>query len=88
MPEGLSPTEAGKGLAEHAEQAERGAEDDPTAVGSRSHSRISIIEASLLAVVAVLAAYSGWAAAKWSTDSSLSLAASQRGSGGIERCEH
>ena len=71
MPEGLSPTEAGKGLAEH---AERDTEQDATAPGSRAQRRISIIEASLLAVVAVLAAYSGWAAAKWSTDSSLSLA--------------
>ncbi len=71
MPEGLSPTEAGKELSEH---AERGAAQDQSAPESRAHRRISIIEASLLAVVAVLAAYSGWAAAKWSTDSSLSLA--------------
>ncbi len=71
MPEGLSPTEAGKELAEHVER-EKG--HDETVTESRSHRRISIIEASLLAVVAVLAAYSGWAAAKWSTDSSLSLA--------------
>ncbi len=71
MPEGLSPTEAGKELAEH---IERNAEHDEKSPESRAHRRISIIEASLLAVVAVLAAYSGWAAAKWSTDSSLSLA--------------
>ena len=35
---------------------------------------ITIIEAVLLAVVAVLAAYSGFAAAKWGTESSLQLA--------------
>ena len=40
----------------------------------RRNRAISIIEASLLAIVAVLAAYSGWAAAKWSTESSLNLA--------------
>jgi hypothetical protein len=33
-----------------------------------------IIEAVLLAVVAVLAAWSGFAAAKWGTESSLALA--------------
>lgn len=42
---------------------------------SRSQDRrISIIEASLLAIVAVLAALSGYAAARWSTESSNLLA--------------
>jgi hypothetical protein len=65
--EGLSPTEAGKALAEHAdhEEYEREKQRDRT---------ISIVEACLLAIVAVLAAYSGWTAAKWSTESSLALA--------------
>jgi hypothetical protein len=67
VPEGLSPAEAGKGLREHIELDEEERE-------KRRNRRISIIEASLLAIVAVLAAYSGWAAAKWSTESSLSLA--------------
>ena len=67
MPEGLSPVEAGKGLKEHVELLEEEHE-------KRHDRRISIIEATLLAVVAVLAAYSGWAAAKWATESSLSLA--------------
>ena len=67
MPEGLSPVEAGKGLKEHVELAEEERE-------KHRNRTISIIEASLLAVVAVLAAYSGWAAAKWATESSLSLA--------------
>ena len=67
MPEGLSPVEAGKGLEEHAERDEEECE-------KHRNRTISIIEASLLAIVAVLAAYSGWAAAKWATESSLSLA--------------
>ena len=41
---------------------------------STSTRRLTIIEAALLALVAVLAAYSGFASAKWGTDSSLKLA--------------
>ena len=67
VPEGLSTTEAGRGLAEHAERDEEERE-------RRLNRTVSIIEASLLAVVAVLAAWSGYAAAKWSTESSLRLA--------------
>ena len=67
MPEGLSAVEAGKELAEHAENEEEEREH-------RHNKAISIFEAGLLAFVAVLAAYSGWAAAKWSTESSLLLA--------------
>ena len=67
MPEGLSPSEAGKGLKEHLELGEEEREKHRNRI-------ISIVEASLLAVVAVLAAYSGWAAAKWATESSLALA--------------
>src|SRR6516225_9865520 len=67
VPEGLSPVEAGRGLKEHGERDEEERE-------KRRNRTISIFEASLLAVVALLAAYSGWAAAKWSTESSLSLA--------------
>jgi hypothetical protein len=63
----LSPAEAARGLKEHVEQDEEERE-------KRRNRTISIVEASLLAVVALLAAYSGWAAAKWSTESSLSLA--------------
>jgi hypothetical protein len=72
MPEGLSAAEVGKEIAEHKEhQTENRGEkpDEPI------HDRwISIIEAVLLSCVALLAAYSGYAAAKWSTESSLSLA--------------
>ncbi len=69
MPEGLSAVEAGKGLAEHAEQDEEERE-------KKLNRTISIFEAALLAIVAVLAAWSGYAAAKFSTDSSLLLATS------------
>ena len=69
MPEGLSAVEAGKGLSEHAEHDEEERE-------SKRNRAISIFEASLLAIVAVLAAWSGYAAAKFSTDASLLLATS------------
>ncbi len=71
MPEApLSPTEVAKEIAEHKERAAGdGAEDH--------HDRwLSIIEALLLSLVAVLAAYSGYAAAKWGTRSSVRLAQS------------
>ena len=70
MPEGLSPSEVGKEIAEHNAHTVVGAdrEDSPF---SR---KLSVIEAALLAVVAVLAAYSGFASAKWGTESSLRLA--------------
>ena len=68
MPEGLSPGEVGKEIGEHGKhEADGGAQD--------RHARLlSITEAVLLSLVAVLAAYSGYAAAKWSTVSSISLA--------------
>src|SRR5436190_21848885 len=69
MPEGLSPAEVGKEIAEHRKH---------TAVADTSqdqHDRwLSIVEAVLLSLVAVLAAYSGYAAAKWGTESSVTLA--------------
>jgi hypothetical protein len=62
--EGLSAVEVGKEIAEHAKHA-----------SARDHDRIiSITEALLLAVVTVVAAWSGFAAAKWGTESSLNLA--------------
>ena len=66
VPEGLSAVEAGKGLSEHAEHDEEERE-------KKLNRTISIFEAALLAIVAVLAAWSGFAAAKFSTDSSLLL---------------
>jgi hypothetical protein len=68
MPEGLSATEVGKEIAEHHKHASKAAEADP------SDRRLSILEALLLSLVAVFAAYSGYAAAKWSTESSVTLA--------------
>jgi hypothetical protein len=66
MAEGLSASEVGKELGEHARHSKP---------ASQRHDRIlSITEAVLLSLVAVLAAYSGYAAAKWSTESSVSLA--------------
>src|SRR6476659_2403947 len=63
--EGLSASEVGKQIGEHAKQS------DPHA----SHNRlISISEAVLLSVVALLAAWSGYAAAKWSTQSRVEIA--------------
>jgi hypothetical protein len=59
MGEGLSASEVGKEIAEHKPSG---------------HQWLSIAEAVLLSVVALIAGYSGYAAAKWSTESSLSLA--------------
>jgi hypothetical protein len=66
--EGLSAAEVGKEIGEHGKHAAHsGAED-------RRDRLLSITEALLLSLVAVLAAYSGYAAAKWGTESSVSLA--------------
>ena len=66
MAEGLSANEVGKEIAEHREHT------DEHAAG---HGRaIAIVEALLLSVVALTAAWAGYSAAKWGTHSSLSLA--------------
>ncbi len=65
MAEGLSAAEVGKEIAEHHEH---------TADHARRDRWIAIFEAVLLSVVALLAAWSGYSAAKWGTESSLSLA--------------
>jgi len=65
---GLGPAEVGEKIAEH-----RGhnMQVEPT-----GRDRIvTIIEAALLAMVALMAAWSGFASAKWSTESRLQLAA-------------
>jgi hypothetical protein len=81
MPEGLSPSEVGKEIAEHRHKAEEQEKEqekeqgEGTTTEAKGRERwLTITEAVLLAVVAVLAAWSGFAAAKWSTHSSLSLA--------------
>ena len=67
MSEGLSASEVGKEIAAHHQHhADRTGE----------HRVVTIVEAVLLAVVALLAAWSGYAAAKWSTESRLHLAES------------
>jgi hypothetical protein len=68
VPEGLSPAEVGK---EIAEQKKHGADESESQHQDRW---LSVIEALLLSLVAVLAAYSGYAAAKWATESSVTLA--------------
>lgn len=70
MPEGLSAAEVGKEIAEHKKEVEHG-EDEKV---DRHERWLSIVEAVLLSAVALLAAYSGFAAAKWGTESSVSLA--------------
>jgi hypothetical protein len=67
MPEGLSATEIGKEISEHAGHA---AVRDANAGRDRL---ISISEAVLLSMVTLLAAWSGYAAAKWNTESRLDL---------------
>jgi hypothetical protein len=73
MPEGLSPGEVGKEISEHRAHALE--EEEGSGAEAKGRDRVLIIiEAVLLAVVAVLAAWSGFAAAKWGTESSLDLA--------------
>jgi hypothetical protein len=68
VPEGMSAEEVGKEIAHHAEHGGGHEARD-------RHDRIlSIAEAVLLSIVAVMAAWSGYAAAKWSTDSRVKLA--------------
>lgn len=71
MPEGLSPAEVGKEIAEHQKEAQ--AEHAHAEHAGRSRA-ISISEAVLLSIVALMAAWSGYSAAKWSTDASIMLA--------------
>ena len=66
MPEGLSTQEVGREISEHAGRRGQARE--------RRFRTVSILEAILLSVVALLAAYSGYAAAKWSTESRVKLA--------------
>ena len=66
MPEGLSAAEVGKEIAEHREHT--------TTEHAQRERWIAIAEAVLLSVVALLAAWSGYSAAKWGTKSTVSLA--------------
>jgi hypothetical protein len=68
---GLEATEVGKELAEHAKKAK---EADERGEASGHDRVVSIIEAILLAIVALMAAWSGFSSAKWGTESRLKLA--------------
>lgn len=66
MAEGLSAAEVGKEIGEHRHHAAHASDSRDRA--------ITIVEAVLLAIVAFVAAFSGYASAKWSTESRLELA--------------
>ncbi len=80
MPETLSAAEVGKEIGEHREH---------TAAHAGRDRAIAIVEALLLAVVALLAAWSGYAAAKWGTHSSIAMAkaAGARSQAGVDQVE-
>ncbi len=77
MPEGLDPIETGRKLHEHTqEEAERAADREADKTAER-HSRIlQSGEAILLALVTIAAAWAGYAAAKWGTESRVQIAQS------------
>lgn len=68
MAEGLGPAEVGKEISEHRERSHAAGEQ------TGRDRVVTIVEASLLALVALLAAWSGFASAKWSTESRILLA--------------
>src|SRR4051794_37226425 len=68
MPEGLAASEVGKEIAAHAEHHAALAPHD------RRDRLLSITEAILLSLVTVIAAWSAYSAARWSTESSVGLA--------------
>jgi hypothetical protein len=74
MPEGLSAGEVGKEISEHREHMEHPGAGHGKPEGERRYQLVSIAEALVLSIVALLAAWSGYSAAKWGTESSLSLA--------------
>jgi hypothetical protein len=65
MAERLAPTEVGKEIGEHARRRE---------AHERRDRALAIAEAVLLSIVALLAGWSGYAAAKWTTESRVLLA--------------
>ncbi len=66
--------EAGLGTGEVAKEISEHTKHSGHSGGSRHERRISIVEAALLAIVALTAAWSGYASAKWSTESRLTVA--------------
>lgn len=76
MAEGLSAAEVGKEIAEHREHAEHAhhtAAEHAAAEHLKRDRWISIAEAIMLSIVALVAAWSGYSAAKWSSQASLSI---------------
>ncbi len=78
MGEGLNPIEVGKKLHEHGEKQHEEAEEGDRHGGSEDrHSRIvQICEAVLLALVTITAAWAGYSAARWGTESRVEIAKS------------
>jgi hypothetical protein len=68
MPEGLSPIEVGRELHEHTKEPHQ------PGGGSRHSRTVQIGEALLLSLVTIAAAWSGYAAAVWGTESRIELA--------------
>jgi hypothetical protein len=66
VPEGFAASEVGDRIAEH---AERSGDDEQV-----ERDWLQIVEAILLSVVAIIAAYSVYTSAQWNTHSSVSLA--------------
>ncbi len=73
MPEGLSPIEVGKELDKHSKETN---EQAGSTVGQRHSRTVQICEAVLLSLVTIAAAWSGYAAAKWGTESRFEIARS------------
>ncbi len=77
MPEGLDPVEAGRKLHEHTHENGEGAADRDADKATERHFRIlQTSEAVLLALVTIAAAWAGYAAAKWGTESRVQIAQS------------
>jgi len=79
--EGLSAAEVSKEARRHTEEHEREtstrageAHGETRAAGHGKHRAVFIAEACLLALVTMLTAWAGYAAAKWSTESRVQLA--------------
>ncbi|MGO8870754.1 MAG: hypothetical protein ACLQPH_05005 [Acidimicrobiales bacterium] len=80
MAEGLTSGDVAGEISKHRDHTSHahGGDGDGSTTGAgsvREHDRtLSIVEAIMLAIVALLAAYTGYASAKWSTESSVRLA--------------
>jgi hypothetical protein len=74
--EGLAAGEVAGEISQHKKHTDEHEHDGGGGeAGERQHDRVlSVVEAVLLAIVALLAAYTGYASAKWGTESSVRLA--------------